>query len=131
MIPHVRKAVALLGVALRSPWPPAGATTAAAVGRHHDRRRTTTAAGGRHHAAGGADHRAGGAVDATHRRLGQLPRERAAGGDLRRPLEAKGVKINRKLNIGNRETYYPALENGELDLLPEYTNSLLSLRAHG
>ncbi len=41
-------------------------------------------------------------------------------------LEAKGAKINRKLNIGNRETYYQALVNGELDLLPEYTNSLLS-----
>jgi osmoprotectant transport system substrate-binding protein len=41
-------------------------------------------------------------------------------------LEAKGAKINRKLNIGNRETYYQALTNGELDLMPEYTNSLLS-----
>src|SRR4051812_44317786 len=41
-------------------------------------------------------------------------------------LEAKGAKINRKLNIGNRETYYQALSNGEIDLMPEYTNSLLS-----
>jgi osmoprotectant transport system substrate-binding protein len=41
-------------------------------------------------------------------------------------LEAKGAKISRKLNIGNRETYYKALTGGEIDLLPEYTNSLLS-----
>jgi osmoprotectant transport system substrate-binding protein len=41
-------------------------------------------------------------------------------------LEAKGAKVTRKLNIGNRETYYKAISGGELDLLPEYTNSLLS-----
>ena len=41
-------------------------------------------------------------------------------------LEAKGAKITKKLNIGNRETYYKAISGGELDLLPEYTNSLLS-----
>src|SRR5262249_6632332 len=41
-------------------------------------------------------------------------------------LEAKGAKVSRKLNIGNRETYYKALTGGEIDLLPEYTNSLLS-----
>jgi osmoprotectant transport system substrate-binding protein len=48
-------------------------------------------------------------------------------------LEAKGAKITRKLNIGNRETYYAAISGGELDLLPEYTNSLLSfiLKAKG
>ena len=43
-----------------------------------------------------------------------------------RALEAKGAKITKKLNIGNRETYYKAIAGGELDLLPEYTNSLLS-----
>jgi osmoprotectant transport system substrate-binding protein len=41
-------------------------------------------------------------------------------------LEAKGVKVSRKLNIGAREVYYKAITNGEIDLLPEYTNSLLS-----
>jgi osmoprotectant transport system substrate-binding protein len=41
-------------------------------------------------------------------------------------LEAKGAKVTKKLNIGNRETYYKAISGGELDLLPEYTNSLLS-----
>jgi osmoprotectant transport system substrate-binding protein len=41
-------------------------------------------------------------------------------------VEAKGAKITRKLNIGNRELYYKAISGGEVDLMPEYTNSLLS-----
>jgi osmoprotectant transport system substrate-binding protein len=40
-------------------------------------------------------------------------------------LEAKGVKVSKKLNIGAREAYIPALQNGEIDLLPEYTGNLL------
>lgn len=41
-------------------------------------------------------------------------------------LEAKGVKVTKKLNIGAREVYIPALKNGEIDLLPEYSGNLLS-----
>ncbi|MBT0767408.1 glycine/betaine ABC transporter substrate-binding protein [Kineosporia sp. J2-2] len=41
-------------------------------------------------------------------------------------LEAKGVKVEKKLNIGSRETYVPALEDGSIDLLPEYSGNLLS-----
>ncbi len=41
-------------------------------------------------------------------------------------LAAKGVKVKKKLNIGAREVYIPALESGEIDLLPEYTGNLLS-----
>ena len=41
-------------------------------------------------------------------------------------LEAKGVKVKKKLNIGAREVYIPALKNGEIDLLPEYSGNLLS-----
>jgi len=41
-------------------------------------------------------------------------------------LEAKGVKVTKKLNIGAREAYIPALKNGEIDLLPEYSGNLLS-----
>ena len=40
-------------------------------------------------------------------------------------LEAKDVKVEKKLNIGAREAYIPALTNGEIDLLPEYTGNLL------
>lgn len=41
-------------------------------------------------------------------------------------LQAQGIKVSKKLNIGAREVYIPALENGEIDLLPEYTGNLLS-----
>lgn len=39
-------------------------------------------------------------------------------------LSAKGVKVNEKLNIGSRETYIPALKDGSIDLIPEYTGVL-------
>jgi len=41
-------------------------------------------------------------------------------------LEAKGVKVKTKLNIGAREVYIPALQDGSIDLIPEYTGVLLS-----
>jgi len=39
-------------------------------------------------------------------------------------LSAKGVKVDTKLNIGSRETYIPALKDGSIDLIPEYTGVL-------
>ena len=39
-------------------------------------------------------------------------------------LAGKGVKIDKKLNIGSRETYIPALKDGSIDLIPEYTGVL-------
>lgn len=44
-------------------------------------------------------------------------------------LEGKGYDVERKLNIGARETYFPALEKGSIDLFPEYTGSALSYLA--
>lgn len=40
-------------------------------------------------------------------------------------LEAEGVTVKKKLNIGAREAYIPAMKNGEIDLLPEYSGNLL------
>jgi len=39
-------------------------------------------------------------------------------------LTAKGVKVEKKLNIGSREAYIPALRDGSIDLIPEYTGVL-------
>ncbi|WP_406833002.1 ABC transporter substrate-binding protein [Pedococcus sp. KACC 23699] len=39
-------------------------------------------------------------------------------------LESKGVKVTKKLNIGAREAYIPALKDGSIDLIPEYTGVL-------
>jgi osmoprotectant transport system substrate-binding protein len=41
-------------------------------------------------------------------------------------LESEGYQVERKLNIGNREIYAPALEAGELDLIPEYIGTMLT-----
>lgn len=40
-------------------------------------------------------------------------------------LTAEGFRVEEKLNIGSREVYFPALERGEVDFLPEYTGALL------
>jgi osmoprotectant transport system substrate-binding protein len=41
-------------------------------------------------------------------------------------LEAEGYTVERKLNLGNREVVAPAIENGEIDLVPEYVGSISS-----
>jgi osmoprotectant transport system substrate-binding protein len=40
-------------------------------------------------------------------------------------LEANGVKVSTKPNIGAREVYLKALQDGSIDLIPEYTGNLL------
>jgi osmoprotectant transport system substrate-binding protein len=40
-------------------------------------------------------------------------------------LQAKNITVDKKLNIGSRETYIPALQDGSIDLIPEYTGTLL------
>jgi osmoprotectant transport system substrate-binding protein len=39
-------------------------------------------------------------------------------------LKAKGVNVTKKLSIGSREAYIPALQDGSIDLIPEYTGVL-------
>jgi osmoprotectant transport system substrate-binding protein len=46
-------------------------------------------------------------------------------------LEAKGVKVAKKLNIGARDVYIPALKDGSVDLVPEYTGVLLDYFSKG
>ncbi|CAN5132950.1 ABC transporter substrate-binding protein [soil metagenome] len=40
-------------------------------------------------------------------------------------LENAGFTVERDFNIGQRDAYLPSLENGEVDLFPEYTGNLL------
>lgn len=40
-------------------------------------------------------------------------------------LEAKGVSVSRKPDLGSREKYMDGLKDGSIDLIPEYTGSLL------
>jgi osmoprotectant transport system substrate-binding protein len=46
-------------------------------------------------------------------------------------LEAKKVTVKRSFNIGARELYLKALQDGSIDLLPEYNGALLSALAKG
>ena len=41
-------------------------------------------------------------------------------------FSAKGVKVTKKLNIGERAAYIAALKDGSIDFIPEYTGSILS-----
>jgi osmoprotectant transport system substrate-binding protein len=43
-------------------------------------------------------------------------------------LEAKGVTVSREFNLGSREKYFEGLEDGSIDLIPEYTGVLLQFR---
>jgi osmoprotectant transport system substrate-binding protein len=40
-------------------------------------------------------------------------------------LDKAGVKVDTRLNLGAREVVFPALEKGEIDLLPEYNGTVL------
>jgi osmoprotectant transport system substrate-binding protein len=42
-------------------------------------------------------------------------------------LQAKGVKVTTKLNIGAREVYYPQVEKGAITIIPEYNGTLLTV----
>jgi osmoprotectant transport system substrate-binding protein len=41
-------------------------------------------------------------------------------------LEAKGLKVTKKLNIGSREVYYDQVKSGAISVMPEYNGALLS-----
>jgi osmoprotectant transport system substrate-binding protein len=41
-------------------------------------------------------------------------------------LQAKGVKVTSKFNIGAREVYYPEVKNGTISVIPEYNGALLT-----
>jgi osmoprotectant transport system substrate-binding protein len=40
-------------------------------------------------------------------------------------LAADGATVERQFGIGSRELYFPALEDGSIDLIPEYSGNLL------
>lgn len=46
-------------------------------------------------------------------------------------LQARGVAVKKRLNLGSREVVFPALKSGELDVLPEYSGALLAFLTNG
>ncbi|HEY2639881.1 MAG TPA: ABC transporter substrate-binding protein [Streptosporangiaceae bacterium] len=43
-------------------------------------------------------------------------------------LQAKGIKVSTKLNIGAREVYYPQVQKGTISIIPEYNGNLLTVQ---
>ena len=41
-------------------------------------------------------------------------------------LQAHGIKVTRKFNIGAREVYYPQIKKGAVTIIPEYNGALLT-----
>lgn len=41
-------------------------------------------------------------------------------------LEANGYTVETKLRVGSREIYFPAVESGEISIVPEYAGTLLA-----
>lgn len=46
-------------------------------------------------------------------------------------LKAWGIPVETRLNLGSREVVFPALEAGEIDVLPEYSGALLAYLTKG
>lgn len=46
-------------------------------------------------------------------------------------VEDSGVEVERRLNIGTRDVLFPALESGEITLVPEYNGALLAYLTEG
>lgn len=46
-------------------------------------------------------------------------------------LEARGVEVETRLHLGSREIVFPALQAGEVDILPEYSGALLAFITNG
>lgn len=74
-------------------------------------------------AAGGDSTAAAGAVTVGS---ADFPEASVLGEVYAQALEAKGMTVKRQFNIGSRETYLKAITGKEVDLVPEYTGSLLT-----
>ncbi|HEV8045975.1 MAG TPA: ABC transporter substrate-binding protein [Rubrobacter sp.] len=46
-------------------------------------------------------------------------------------VESRGVTVERRLNIGTRDVLFPALESGEITLVPEYNGALVAYLTEG
>lgn len=46
-------------------------------------------------------------------------------------LEARGFDVETQLNIGSREIYFPAMQNGQIDVLMDYAGALLAFLTGG
>lgn len=83
---------------------------------------TTPAGGG----GGGATSGAGGSGGAIVVGSADFSESQVLGEVYAGALKAKGVNVSTKPNIGSRDVYIKALQDGSIDIVPEYTGSLLT-----
>ncbi|HKB32159.1 MAG TPA: ABC transporter substrate-binding protein [Streptosporangiaceae bacterium] len=55
-----------------------------------------------------------------------FPESQLVGEIYAQALEAKGIKVTRRFNIGAREVYYPQVVSGAITVMPEYNGALLT-----
>jgi osmoprotectant transport system substrate-binding protein len=55
-----------------------------------------------------------------------FPESQLIGEIYAQALEAKGIKVTRRFNIGAREVYYPQVVSCAISVMPEYNGALLS-----
>lgn len=55
----------------------------------------------------------------------QFPENQLLGEIYAQALEGAGVTVERRFAIGSRETYYPGLLDGSIDVVPDYNGNLL------
>jgi osmoprotectant transport system substrate-binding protein len=55
-----------------------------------------------------------------------FPESQLLGEVYAQALEAKGIKVTRKFNIGSREVYYDQVKSGAISVMPEYNGALLT-----
>lgn len=75
----------------------------------------------------GEDPTAGSGGDAGTIRVGSanFPESEIIAETYAQALEAQGVTVQRQMQIGARDIYIAALQDGSIDLVPEYTGNLL------
>lgn len=86
-------------------------------------------------ACGGDPSAGGGTGDASSPAItigsANFPENQLLGEMYAQALEAKGVKVTRKFNIGARELYLKALEEGSISMIPEYNGAFLASLSKG
>ena len=72
-----------------------------------------------------ADASSGGAGDVIRVGSANFAESEILGELYAQALEAEGLQVERKMQIGAREVYIAALQDGSVDVVPEYTGNLL------
>ena len=73
----------------------------------------------------------GGSTDAFVVGSANFPEQLILGNMYADVVENLDVEVERRLNIGTRDVLFPALENGEITLVPEYNGALLAYLSGG